>query len=172
MGRAATPSIGLGSIGRKVSRTVGVAVTTTVAWAFGFATAGVLVYLAMGLYTGESMFASPIVLIDPADASRPVGLSFAGMTGAYVAVGMAAGVMLVLAMSMMFNSGMRKLGLLALVGWSGLWAYNAGMMVIAGWKDGAWAGDKRLLATALVLLAVVACMLHRMIRCWRVRVSM
>jgi hypothetical protein len=172
MGRAATPSIGLGSLGRKLSRTVGVAVTTTIAWVFGFATAGVLVYLAMGLYTGESMFASPILLLDPADVSRPVGLSFAGMTGAYIAVGMAAGVMLVLAMSMMFNSGMRKLGLLAMVGWSGLWAYNAVLMVIAGWKHGAWTGDQRVLAAALVLVAVVGCMLHRMIRCWRVRVSM
>lgn len=172
MGRAATPSIGLGSLGRKLSRTVGVAVTTTVAWVFGFATAAVLVYLAMGLYTGESMFATPIVLVEPSDASRPIGLTFEGMTGAYIAVGIAAGVMLALAMSMMFNSGMRKLGLLAMVGWSGLWAYNAGMMVIAGWQDGAWSGDNRVAIAAVLLAAVVACMLHRMIRCWRVRISM
>ncbi len=172
MGRAATPSIGLGGLSRKVSRVVGVAITTTVAWAFGLATAAVLVYLAMGLYTGESMFASPLILLEPASAAHPIGLSFTGMTGAYQAVGLAAGVMISLGMSMMFNSNLRKLGLLGLLFWSGLWAYDAGLIVMAGWKDGAWTGDRRVLAAALVLIAVLACMMHRTIRVWRVRVTM
>ena len=172
MGRAATPSLGLGTLGRKVTRTVGVAITTTVAWAFGIATAAILVYLARGLYTGDSIASSPLVLLNPKDASQPVGLSFIGMTGAYAAVGSAVGVMVALGMSMMFNSNLRKLGLMAMVGWAGLWTYNAGTVVMAGFRGGSWSGDSRMLIAGLVLLAVFACMIHRMIRCWRVRVTM
>jgi len=171
MGRAATPSLGLG-IGRKLSRVVEVAITTSIAWVFGFATAACLVYLAMGLYTGENIFASPLNLLNPDDGSHPVGLGFTGMTGAYIAVGMAAAVMLTLGMSMMFNSGMRKLGLLGMIGWSGLWAYNAVTVIIAGWQGGTWSGDQRILIAGLALVAIFACMVHRAIRCWRVRVSM
>ena len=100
MGRAASPSIGISNLGRRVTRLVEVAITTTVAWAFGLASAVLLVYLAMQLYSSKLMFASPMVLLDPADASHPWALSFSGMTGAYIAVGMAAGVMGLLAMSM------------------------------------------------------------------------
>jgi hypothetical protein len=172
MGRAATPSMGLGGLGRKLSRVAEVAVTTTIAWLFGFATAAILVYLAMGLYTGDSIFASPLVVLNPDNAAHPWGLSFTGMTGAYIAVGMAAGVMVCLGMSMMFNSGFRKLGLLGMIFWSGMWAFDAIMEAQRGWAGGKWSGDQRMLIAALALVAIFACMVHRAIRCWRVRVTM
>jgi hypothetical protein len=172
MGRAATPSMGIGGIGRKLSRVVEVAITTTIAWIFGLSTAAILVYLAMGLYTGDSSFASPLSLLNPDNAAHPWGLSFSSMTGAYIAVGMAAGVMVTLGMSMMFNSGMRKLGLLGMIFWSGLWAFNAIMVAKDGWSGGKWTGDQRMLIAALALVAIFACMVHRAIRVWRIRVTM
>ena len=171
MSRAASPSVGVGSLGRRLSRMIEIAFTTTIAWFFGLATAGILVYLAMGLYTGDRIFASPPALLNPDDSSHPFGLSFTGMNGAYAAVGMAAGVMVALGMSMMFNSGMRRLGLLALMFWSGLWAYNGVMAVSGGWSGTKWQGDDRMLIAALSLIAVFACMVHRAIRCWRIRVT-
>jgi hypothetical protein len=171
MGRAASPSIGITNLGRRVTRLVEVAITTTVAWAFGLATAVALVYLAMHLYTGKMMFASPMVLLDPSDASHPWALSFSGMSGSYAAVGMAAGVMVLLAMSMMFNSLLRQLGLLGLVFWSGVWALAALEIVKAGWTANGWTGDKRMLLVAGGLLVVFACSVHRTWRVWRVRVN-
>lgn len=171
MGRAASPSIGITNLGRRVSRLIEVAITTTVAWAFGLATAVVLVYLAMQLYTSKVMFASPMMLMDPADASHPWGLSFSGLTGSYIAVGMAAGVMVLLGMSMMFNSTLRRLALLGLIFWSGVWTFAALEVVKAGWTAGGWTGDKRMLMVAGVLLVVFACAVHRAWRVWKVRVS-
>jgi len=162
----------MGGLGRKLSRVVEVAITTTIAWAFGLASAAALVYLAMGLYTGDSVFGSPLTLLNPSDATHPWGLSFTGMTGGYIAVGMAVGVVVVLGMSMMFNSALRKLGLLGMIFWSGLWAVDAAMIVNQGWAGGKWTGDQRILVAALVLVAVFACMVHRAIRVWRVRVTM
>lgn len=171
MGRAASPSIGISNLGRRVTRLVEVAITTTVAWLFGLASAVVLVYLAMQLYTNKVMFASPMFLLDPADASHPWGLSFSGMTGSYLAAGMAAGVMVMLAMSMMFNSLPRQLGLLGLIFWSGVWAVGAMEVVKAGWTPNGWNGDKRMLMVAGGLLVAFACAVHRAWRVWRVRVN-
>lgn len=171
MGRAASPSLGLTTLGRRVSRVVGIAITTSVAWLFGLATAVLLIYLAMGLYTGDRIFASPMVMLDPQDSSHPWGLSFTGMQGAYIAVGMAAGVMICLGMSMMFNGSLRKLGLLGLIFWAGLWTADAITLISRGWLNGSWTGDKRLLMIAGGLLLIFACMVHRAWRVWRVRVS-
>jgi len=171
MGRAASPSIGITNLGRRVTRLVEVAITTTIAWAFGLASAVILVYLAMQLYTGKMMFASPLVLLDPADAAHPWGLSFSGLTGSYIAVGMAAGVMVLLAMSMMFNGLLRRLGLLGLIFWSGVWTAAAMEVVRTGWTPNGWTGDKRMLMVAGGLLVVFACAVHRTWRVWRVRVN-
>lgn len=171
MGRAASPSIGVTNLGRRVTRLVEVAITTTVAWAFGLASAVVLVYLAMQLYTSKVLFASPMLLMDPADATHPWALSFSGLQGAYVAVGMAAGVMVLLGMSMMFNSPLRRLALLGLIFWSGVWMVGSLQVVKAGWVSGSWTGDKKMLLVAGILLVVFACAIHRAWRVWRVRVS-
>ena len=171
MGRAASPSIGINNLGRRVTRVIEIASTTTVAWLFGMASAVLLVYLAMGLYTGDRLFASPMVMLDPQDSAHPWGLSFTGMQGAYIAVGMAAGVMAALAMSMMFNGSLRKLGLLALIFWAGMWSADALMLVKQGWTANGWTGDKRLLMAAGGLLLIFACMIHRAWRVWRVRVT-
>jgi len=171
MGRAATPSLGINGLGRRISRVVEIAITTTIAWLFGLASAALLVYLAIGLYTGDRLFASPLAMLDANDAGHPWGLSFTGMQGAYIAVGMAAGVMAALGMSMMFNGSLRKLGLMALIFWSGMWAVDAVMVVSLGWAAGGWTGDKRLLMIAGGLVVVFGCMVHRAWRVWRVRVS-
>lgn len=171
MGRAASPSIGISNLGRRMTRIVEVAITTTVAWAFGLASAVVLVYLALQLYTNKVMFASPMLLIDPADASHPWLLSFSGLTGSYLAVGMAAGVMVLLGMSMMFSSPLRQLGLLGLIFWTGVWMVAGLEIVKSGWTAGGWTGDKRMLLVAGGLLVVFACAVHRAWRVWRVRVN-
>jgi hypothetical protein len=72
----------------------------------------------------------------------------------------------------MFNSGFRKLGLLGMIFWSGMWAFDAIMEAQRGWAGGKWSGDQRMLIAALALVAIFACMVHRAIRCWRVRVTM
>lgn len=171
MGRAASPSMGIGNLGRRISRLLEVAITTSVAWLFGLATAAVLVYLSIDLYTGAAIYSSPLVLLNPDDATHLWGLGFTGMNGAYFAVGMAVGVMALLGMSMMFNSNLRRLGLLGLIFWSGMWAVEAVKIVASGWNGASWAGDKRLLMAAGGLVLVFACMLHRAVRVWRVRVS-
>jgi hypothetical protein len=171
MGRAASPSAGINNLGNRVSRVIEVAITTAVGWAFGMATAAALVYLAMGLYTGDRLFASPMVLLDPQDASHPWGLSFTGMQGAYIAVGMAVGAMAACGMTMMFSGLFRRLGLLALIFWSGMWAADAVLLLSQNWNTGGATGNKKLLMAAGSLLIIFACMLHRAWRVWRVHVT-
>jgi hypothetical protein len=122
------------TLARRASRTLEVAFTTVVAWAFGVATAGVLLYVASGLYRGNLKVATPLTPADPAivgsvSASKPWALTFEGHNGAALAAGMAAMVLVALGLSMMFASNPRRLGLLMLTAWSGVWAADGVLIV-------------------------------------------
>jgi len=171
MSRTATAPTGLSNVGRRLFRTVEIAITTSIAWVFGLATAAVLLYLASGLWTGQYPSASPLTLTQSTSLAQPWGLSFIGINGAYIAGGMAAGILIALGMSMMIAQTPRRLGLLAALAWSGLWTVDAVMHVSTTWTGAWWSAGNEILAATLALFIIFACMFHRAVRLWRVRVS-
>jgi hypothetical protein len=121
--------------------------------------------------------ATPINAADPAvvapgnvSAALPWGLTFVGKSGAMMAAGQAAMVMVALGMSMMFAGNPRRLGLLLLSLWAGLWAVDGAMVVAKSWSGGGAAMPVYAAAGALVI--VFGCMVHRMMLLWRMRVVM
>lgn len=171
MSRTATAPSGLGAVGRRFFRTVEIAITTTIAWAFGLATAGLLLYLASGLWTKQYPAATPLTVTHPADPAQPWGLTFVGINGAYQAVGMAAGILIALGMSMMIAQTPRRLGLLAVLAWVGLWVTDAVWMISQTWTGWGWTAGSDKLAATLALFVVFACMFHRAVRLWRVKAT-
>jgi hypothetical protein len=164
---------------KRISRMLEVAVTTLVAWAFGLACAGVLVYIASGLWTGRYETATPLSAADPSIVAaggvvnaRPFGLTFQGKEGGAIAAAYAAGVMIALGMSMMFSGGPRRLGLFLLVAWSGLLAVDAMLVVGSTWTGSWFAAGMPVLAGAAALIVVFGCMVHRALLLWRVQVTL
>jgi hypothetical protein len=164
------------SLSSRVSRSFEVGCTTLIAWAFGAATAGVLGYLAYNLWNGSFKFASPLS-IAPASMSnnleqaKPWGLSFSGQAAPILAVAEAMGVVLALVMSMMFASTPRRLGLVLMIFWSGLWAADAVMILAGSWDHGWWHAPIQFIAATAALFIIVAAMVHRAARMWRIPVS-
>lgn len=172
MSRAAAASSG--SLAQRASRTFEIALTTVIAWAFGLVSAGVLVYIASGLWRGEYAVATPLSAADPAIVSevasaRPYGLAFEGRTGAMLAAGEAAMVMVALGLSMMFAGNPRRLGLLAMFAWAGLWAVDGAVVVAHTWTGMGFSAAMPVYAGAGALLIVFGCMVHRMMLLWPMR---
>lgn len=154
-----------------------VAFTTVVAWSFGLATAGLVLYAAGALYRGEAQVATPLMAADAAmlgslAEAKPLGLTFVGKAGAGIAAAMAVGVLAALGMTMMFSGGPRRMGLLMMVGWSGLWAYSGAAMVAGTWNGMGFNTTPAVLAGAAALVLVCGCMIHRMMLLWRIRMIM
>ena len=179
MSRAPAASTGYPGLAQRASRTLEIALTTIAAWAFGLATAGVLLYLASGLWRGDYQAATPLSAADPAivavggvGEARPWGLTFAGKFGAAGAAFEAAGVMVALGLSMMFSAGPRRLGLMLLASWAGLWAADGLLAVGRTWNGSGFNAALPVLAAAVALVLLFGCMVHRMRLLWRVRVAM
>ena len=167
------------SIAKRASRTLEVLMTTLVAWMFGLVSAGVLVYVASGLWRGDYAVATPLSAADPAltaagsvDLQHPWGLTFVGKAGAAMAAGQAALVMVALGLSMMFAGNPRRLGLMLLAGWSGLWAVDGAILIANTWNGGGFGAAMPVIAGAAALFIVFGCMVHRFMLLWRMRVVM
>ena len=179
MSRASTANVGNPGLVRKMSRTMEIAFTTVVAWLFGLATAGVLIYLASGLWTGRYETATPLNAADPAIVAaggvmnaKPFALSFVGKSGGALAAVYAAGAMIALGMSMMLSGSPRRLGLFLMVCWSGLWAVDAAMVLAGTWSGSWFAAGMPVVAGAAALIVIFGCMVHRALLLWRVQVTL
>lgn len=154
-------------LGRRLAAVVELALSTSVSWAFGLITGAVLLYLASGLWLYQMMTATPLSLIDSGSTQNLWGLTYTGRAGAFMAFGQAAGVILALGMSVAIVPRVRRIGLLAVLFWSGLWAAHAVYLVATAW--GGPLADLRLLAIAAGLLLIFGCVVHRTSCAWRVR---
>jgi len=179
MSRAPAVSNAVPSLARRASRTLEVAMTTLVAWAFGLLSAGVLLYIASGLWRGDYAVATPMSAADPAivaaggvNAAHPWGLTFAGRAGAAMAAGQACLVVVALGLSMMFAGNPRRLGLLLLSLWAGLWAADGATVVAHTWNGAGFGAALPVIAAATAMVIVFGCMIHRMMLLWRMRVVM
>ena len=164
------------SFSSKVSRTFEVACTSMIAWAFAMVSIVSLGLIAFRLASGNIKEASVLTLLPASfvagiETAQPWGLTFSGPTGAFIAGGEAMGVLLAVGLSMMFASTPRRLGLLMMLGWAGLWATDAVLILAQTWSHGWWQVSVQFLAATLALFIVVAAMAHRASRLWRVPVS-
>jgi hypothetical protein len=80
-------------------------------------------------------------------------------------------VLIALGMSMMVASGPRRLGLLLVLGWAGLWVTDAVVLIARSWTGSWWTAGNDILAGTLALFVVFACMFHRATRLWRIKVT-
>lgn len=167
------------NVAQRAVRTLEIGLTTVIAWAFGMATAGVLLYVASGLWRGDFQVATPLSAADPTivsagalHAAKPWALTFNGPSGAAIAAGMAAGVMIALGLSMMLSGSPRRLGLLMLTVWAGLWAADGAMLVGSTWNGSGFSAAVPVITGAAAIVLVFGCMIHRMLLLWRVRVVM
>lgn len=170
------PTAGL-SIPARVTRSFEIACTTIIAWSFGLITAGILLLLAYRVWSGNQPSALTPLSIAPAafsagvEQSRPWGLTYAGQNGAALALGEALGVLIALGLSMMFGSAARRLGLLLMIGWSGLWAVNAVIILAGAWSHSWWHVSAHFLGATLALFVILAAMVHRAARLWRIPIA-
>ncbi len=175
----ATAASGVPTLAKRASRALEIAMTTLIAWAFGLVSAGVLLYVASGLWRGDYAVGTPLSAADPVMVSVggvsrefPWGLTFVGKLGAAGAAGEAAIVMVALGMSMMFASNPRRLGLIALAFWAGLWAADGAILVGRTWNGAGFNAAVPVIAGAAALVLVFGCMIHRMFLLWRMRMVM
>ena len=179
MSRSSAAQSSMPNVAQRAVRTLEIGLTTLLAWAFGMATAGTLLFAASGLWRGEYQVATPLSVADPAiigtgveTSSRPWGLTFEGQFGAAAAAGMAALVMSALGLSMMFSGNPRRLGLMLLAAWSALWAVDGVLLVGTSWTGSGFSASTPVIAGAGALILVFGCMIHRMLLLWRLRVVM
>lgn len=173
MSRATISGLALHS---RVSRTFEIAATTLVGWCFAGATAAALFFDAFKLWHGDLKAATPLSIVPSAFSAgageaQPWGLSFAGSQGMALAAAGGVAVLIAMAMTMMFASGPRRLGLMMMVAWAGLWSADAVVIVAKSWNHGWWQVSMPFLAATLALFVVTAAMAHRMSRLWRIPVS-
>lgn len=164
------------SLPSRMTRSFELAGTTLIAWAFGACSAAALGVLAFRLSNGDLKEANPLHLAPAvfgagAEGARPWGLEFVGMKGAMLALSEGLAVLIALAMSMMFASGPRRLGLLLMVAWSGLWSADAVMILARSWNHGWWHVSFQFLGATLALFVITAAMAHRVSRLWRIPIS-
>lgn len=156
---------------RRLTRSLESLASSFIAWAFALSTAGLLFHLSRALYLGHFPFASPLTLTPHAPDAEPWGLSYLGVRGAYCAGGEALCTLLALGMSMTLSAPIRRLGLLALIAWPGLWAADAILLVASTWHNAWWHTQPWILAATVALLIIVAANLHRAMRLWKLRVA-
>jgi hypothetical protein len=154
-------------IGKRIGAMVELALSTVVCWAFGLTTCAVLLYIASGLWLYQLMTATPLSILDAGSSQKLWGLTYTGRPGAFMAIGQAAAVLLALGMSLGNVPRIRRLGLLAVLFWAGLWAAHGVYMVATAW--GGLLSDLRLVAVAGGLLLIFGCAVHRTLCAWRVR---
>lgn len=153
------------SVTRRVSAMVELALSTVTCWAFGLTTCAVLLYLASGLWLYQLTSATPLTIVDASSSHKLWGLTYAGRPGAFIALGQAAGVLLALGLTLASVPRLRRLGLFAVLFWTGLWAGHAVYLVATAW--GGPLSDLRLVAIAVGLLLIFGCAVHRAASSWR-----
>ncbi|MCC6659540.1 MAG: hypothetical protein IT437_01510 [Phycisphaerales bacterium] len=153
------------SVTRRVGAVVELALSTVTCWAFGLTTCAVLLYLASGLWLYQITSATPLSILDAGASQKLWGLTYSGRGGAFIALGQAAGVLLALGLTLSGTARLRRLGLFAMLFWTGLWAGHAVYLVATAWNGPL--SDLRLVAAAVGLLLIFGCAVHRTSCSWR-----
>jgi hypothetical protein len=149
----------VGKLGKSIESIVEASLASAVVWLFGLATAIYLLYLFAELWIEPTTRLTALDALELAPANDNWGLTYTGHMGAYLALGEAVAVLVALALSMVFQPWLRRLGLVLCVGWAGLWTTH--VVLAAGSQP-----DLITIGLAGGLIVVTASAIYRLCRLW------
>ena len=145
----------LNSLGRKSTRVLAL----TGAWSFALGSVAILAWIVSLGLNGLSHRTSVFGMFDGAPVLPSWGLAYEGNAGTLLAIHEALLVIAAALMSMSPARLLRRIGLLLLIGWSGLWVANAIWFTMQSPLLG--------VAPAIALLAMLACTIYRASWLWQ-----
>lgn len=149
----------VGKLGKSIESMIEASLASAVVWLFGLATAIYLLYLFAELWIEPGARLTALDALELTPASDNWGLTYVGQSGAYLALGEAVVVLVALALSMVYQPWLRRLGLFLCVGWAGVWTTH--VVLAAGSQP-----DLITVGLAGGLIVVTASAIYRMFRLW------